>query len=60
MRRYWKASEELMVRHCDLLVCDLKSIERYIRDEYARYSPDMTYIFYGAEAYSSRLSDDDP
>lgn len=60
VRRYWKASEELMVRHCDLLVCDSKSIERYIRDEYTRYSPNTTYISYGAETRRSRLSDDDP
>uniref|UniRef100_UPI00248DC7FC DUF1972 domain-containing protein n=1 Tax=Eggerthella sinensis TaxID=242230 RepID=UPI00248DC7FC len=60
VRRYWKASEAGMVKHADLLVCDSRTIERYIREEYARFSPETTYIAYGADTAPSRLSDDDP
>ena len=60
VRRYWKLSEGLMVKHCDLLICDSKNIEKYIQEEYARYSPRTTYISYGAETRKSKLADDDP
>lgn len=60
VRRYWKVSEAGMVKHADLLVCDSRTIERYIREEYARFSPETTYIAYGADTAPSRLSDDDP
>ncbi|MDN0055201.1 beta 1-4 rhamnosyltransferase Cps2T [Collinsella ihumii] len=58
VRRYWKLSESLMARHCDLLVCDSKTIERYIHAEYGNVP--TTYISYGADARESALSDDDP
>lgn len=48
IRRYWKFSEKLMVKHADLLVCDSKNIESYIRRSYAKYHPATTYIAYGA------------
>lgn len=60
VRRYWKLSEKLMVRHCDLLVCDSKNIERYIHEEYGKYDPRTTFIAYGAETRRSALADDDP
>ena len=60
VRAYWKQSERMMVKNCDLLVCDSKNIEKYIHEEYARYSPKTTYIAYGAETRKSRLSDEDP
>lgn len=59
VQMYWKISERLMVKHADLLVCDSKNIESYIREEYARYQPDTTYISYGAETRKSKLQDDD-
>lgn len=59
IRKYWKFSERLMVKHAELLVCDSKNIEKYIRRDYARYSPRTTYIAYGAEVSQSTLSDDD-
>lgn len=58
VRRYWRLSESLMAHNCDLLVCDSKTIEQYIRDEYGDVS--TTYISYGADARKSALSDDDP
>lgn len=60
IRRYWKISEQLMVKHCDLLVCDSKNIEKYIHEEYAAYDPKTTFIAYGAETRRSKLADDDP
>lgn len=58
VRRYWKASESLMARNCDLLVCDSKTIEEYIHAEYGDVP--TTYISYGADARRSALADDDP
>lgn len=60
VRRYWKLSEAGMVKRADLLVCDSRTIERYIREGYARFSPETTYIAYGADTAPSKLDDDDP
>lgn len=60
VRKYWKVSERLMVKNCDLLICDSKSIERYIHEEYGEYRPETAYISYGTETRKSRLADDDP
>lgn len=60
VRNYWKFSERLMVKHCDLLICDSKNIERYIHKEYGKYRPETTYISYGAETRKSCLPDDSP
>ena len=59
VRRYWKLSEKLMVKHADLVICDSKNIEKYIRDEYAAFHPNTTFIAYGAELSDSPLRDDD-
>lgn len=59
VRKYWKISEKLMTKHADLMVCDSKNIESYIRETYASYRPDTTFIAYGAETRKSRLQDDD-
>lgn len=60
VRKYWKNSEQLMTKHCDLLICDSKNIEKYIHDEYGKYNPKTTFIAYGAETRKSKLADDDP
>lgn len=59
VRKYWKISEQLMTKHCDLLICDSKNIEKYIHDEYGKYNPKTTFIVYGAETRKSKLADDD-
>ncbi|MDN3019186.1 DUF1972 domain-containing protein [Paenibacillus sp. BSR1-1] len=59
IRRYWKLSERLMVKHADLLVCDSKGIESYIQSDYRQYSPKTTFIAYGADVTLSTLFDDD-
>ena len=60
VKRYWKYSEGLMVKNADLMICDSRSIEQYIRREYAAYHPETVYIAYGSETSGSRLPDDDP
>lgn len=49
VRQYWKLSEQLMVKNADLLICDSKHIEKYIRNSYTQYSPRTTFIAYGAD-----------
>ena len=60
IKKYWKSSEKRMVKHADLLICDSKNIERYIRSEYGMYHPNTTYIAYGADIEKSSLKDNDP
>lgn len=52
IRKYWKFSEKLMVKHADLLVCDSKNIENYIQAEYGKYQPKTTFIAYGTNTGS--------
>ncbi len=58
VRQYWKISEQLMTKHCDLLICDSKNIEKYIQQSYAKYHPNTTYIAYGADTTASVLTDE--
>lgn len=58
VRRYWKFSEKLMVKHADLLVCDSKNIERYIQEDYGKYHPRTTFIAYGSDSSPSKLTSD--
>lgn len=59
VKKYWKFSERLMVKHSDLIICDSLNIEKYIKNEYEKYKPNTTYIAYGADISKSTLSDDD-
>ena len=59
VRKYWKESEKMMVKHADLLVCDSVNIEKYIKETYKKYNPNTTFIAYGAETRRSKLKDDD-
>lgn len=58
VRKYWKLSEKLMVKHAELLVCDSVGIEKYIQEDYKKYQPKTTFIAYGAETSKSELTDD--
>lgn len=65
IRRYWKLSEQMMVKYCDLCICDSVNIERYIHQCYDRKgiekkNPKTVFIAYGAETRKSRLKDNDP
>lgn len=33
IRKYWKISEQMMVKYCDLAICDSVNIEKYIRKD---------------------------
>ena len=59
VRKYWKISEQLMVKHADLLVCDSKNIEKYIHEDYQQYQPKTTYIAYGTDTTPSILKAED-
>ena len=64
IRKYWKASEGMMVRNSDLIICDSINIEKYIHEQYdgktiGGRNPQTTYIAYGADLTMSNLSDDD-
>ncbi|MEO2742033.1 DUF1972 domain-containing protein, partial [Enterococcus faecium] len=56
VRKYWKFSERLMVKNADLLICDSKNIEKYIRETYKKYKPKTTYIAYGTDMKKTSFS----
>lgn len=57
IRNYWKLSEKMMIKNSDLVVCDSKGIETYIKKEYKDFNPVTTFIAYGADITSSSLED---
>lgn len=64
IRAYWKASEKMMVKHSDLVICDSVNIEKYIHESYDGKGvhgsdPKTTFIAYGADLTLSKLTDDD-
>ena len=64
VRNYWKISEKMMVKYCDLAICDSINIEKYIHECYdgkgiAGANPKTTFIAYGADLTKSKLADDD-
>lgn len=64
VRKYWKWSEQNMIKYCDLAICDSVNIEKYIHKCYDGKgingkNPKTTFIAYGAETKKSTLADDD-
>lgn len=64
VRKYWKISEQMMIKYCDLAICDSINIEKYIHKSYdgkgiKKRDPKTTYIAYGADLTLSKLSYDD-
>ncbi len=64
VRKYWKLSEQMMIKNCDLAICDSVNIEKYIHESYDGKGihgadPKTTFIAYGAETRRSQLADDD-
>ena len=64
IRKYWKISEQMMVKWSDLAICDSVNIEKYIHKCYdgkgiKGRNPKTTYIAYGADLTLSKLSDED-
>lgn len=65
IQKYWKLSEQRMVKYSDLVICDSINIEKYIHQSYDKKedkvsNPRTIYIPYGAETRDSLLSDDNP
>lgn len=65
VRGYWKISEQMMIKHCDLAICDSINIEKYIHKCYdgkgiKKSNPKTTYIAYGADTRKSKLEEDAP
>lgn len=63
IRKYWKISEQTMVKYSDLVICDSRNIEKYIHEQYdgkcvKGKNPKTTFIAYGADLTLSKLSDD--
>ncbi len=56
IRKYWKFSEQMMVKNSDLIICDSINIEKYISETYKKYNPKTIFIAYGAETRKSKLS----
>lgn len=64
VRKYWKVSEQMMVKYSDLVICDSVNIEKYIHQSYdgkgiKGANPKTTFIAYGAETRKSKIADDD-
>lgn len=64
IRKYWKVSEQVMVKYSDLVICDSVNIEKYIHESYdgkgrSKKNPKTTFIAYGADLTPSQLLDDD-
>ena len=64
VRAYWKASEQMMVKYSDLVICDSVNIEKYIHESYdgrgiKGSDPKTTFIAYGADLTLSKLDDQD-
>ena len=59
-RRYRKYSERIAIRNADLVVCDSRLTEEYIKEEYKDYSPKTTVVAYGSYVIPSFLADNDP
>lgn len=65
IRKYWKISEQMMIKWSDLDICDSVNIEKYIHEQYdgkgiKERNPKTTFIAYGADLKLSTLKDDDP
>ena len=64
VRKYWKLSEQMMIKWSDLAICDSVNIEKYKHEEYdgkgiKGRNPKTTFIAYGADLTLSKLTDDD-
>ena len=53
IKKCFKISERYSIKYSDFCVCDSKSIESYVKEEYQSYSPRTKYIAFGA--YENRV-----
>lgn len=56
IRMYWKFSEGRMIQQADQIICDSKSIARYIRRSYPKVRGQIRYLSYGSEVAAEELS----
>lgn len=64
VRKYWKISEQMMVKWSDLDICDSLNIEKYIHEQYDKKgirgrNPQTIFIAYGDDLSRSKLADND-
>lgn len=59
IRKYWKISERLMIKHADLVVADNRKIEEYVLREYKKFEPKTTFIAYGTDIIPTNLTKKD-
>ena len=59
IRAYWKISEKYSVKYADMVVCDSRKIEEYIKEEYYAFAPATVFIPYGSDVTPATLNDDD-
>ena len=57
IRSYWKLSEKYSVKYADMVVCDSRKIEEYIKEEYYAFSPNTVFIPYGSDVTPAVLAD---
>lgn len=65
VRKYWKVSEQMMIKWSDLVICDSVTIEKYIHECYdgkgfGGRNPKTTFIAYGADLTLSKLENTNP
>lgn len=48
IKKCFKISEKIMVKHSDKIICDSKAIKEYVDKEYKKYNKDTYFIAYGA------------
>lgn len=49
LKKFFRVCEKKMAKHADLLICDSKSVEQYIQEDYQKYKPNTTFIAYGSD-----------
>lgn len=55
LKKFFKVCEEKVSKNTDLLICDSKSMESYIKDEYKKYNPKTTFIAYGSDFVKTKI-----
>lgn len=48
IKKCFKISERYSIKYSDFCVCDSKSIENYVKEEYKNYNPKTKFIAFGA------------
>ena len=59
VKKFFLLSERLMLNHVDKIVCDSKSIKKYVIDKYPKLKGKVTYIAYGSSEYNFKGVNED-